>query len=466
MANKNKGKMVQMLSPENYIRKKARSLPIYECRINEEWEESKMAQLSVVRQHTNGNITACYYLVDLMCLGIKDTDYMFNAPIQAFREHIEKIEEHMDMITIDYVLAHNIIYAGLEYAEEYGFKPHKDFTSITRFMLEEDTDDIELIDIECGLDGQPTYMQGPFDDEVKVKKIIAQLEKTAGPDNYSVLMEEDDDVDLFAPDGFDDDFDNDFDEDEFEEMPANEKKELFFNLNSRLESLTEEEHKHFFSLTNSIVDDLVDVDLHNQIYDEYFEDLNIETEEDEIPDQLLGIRSGDQPVSEEVKNRFIELYEQSAENPKQAAKELKIFEKKTNGLPCVYFLELILLQLQESPKYPTILKEYAMKYSDYPLIRILWVTEQAITTRNLKEIPEYPFKFETFFPDRETIHPIEKHLFLTMHAFATANGTDINRIDAFSSVLNDLDLHEVDEEVLRAIITLIKVNYLLSYLTR
>ena len=31
MANKNKGKVIQMLSPENYIRKKARSLP---CLLN------------------------------------------------------------------------------------------------------------------------------------------------------------------------------------------------------------------------------------------------------------------------------------------------------------------------------------------------------------------------------------------------------------------------------------------------
>jgi hypothetical protein len=68
MANKNKGKVVQMLSPENYIRKKARSLPIFECRVNGEWKESKMAQVLVARRHTNGNITACFYLVDLMCL--------------------------------------------------------------------------------------------------------------------------------------------------------------------------------------------------------------------------------------------------------------------------------------------------------------------------------------------------------------------------------------------------------------
>lgn len=458
MANKNKGKVVQMLSPENYIRKKARTLPIYECSINEDWEESRMVQLSVARKHTNGNITACFYLVDLMCLGIKDSTFMFNAPIHAYREQIEKIDNQIPLVEIDYILAHNIVFAGLEYAEEYGFKPHKDFTSITQFMLEEDTDDIELLEIECGMNDKPTYMRGPFDDDVKVKKIIAQLEKTAGPGNYSFVDKMDDDFD-------DDDIDDDFDEDEFEGMTAIEKKELFLSLSSRLESLTDKENKRFALIANSIVDDLVDVELHDQIFDEYFEDLDIVTEEDEIPNQLLGCELGDPRISEEMKTHFIEIYKLTTENPKQAAKELKIFEKEANGLPCVYFLELLLLQTKESPKYPRILKEYALKYPDYPLIRLLWVTEQVTSTRNLKGIQEYPFKLETFFPDRETIHSIEKYYFLTLHAFLTAAENDINRIEAFSSVLGDLDLPEVDEEVLGTIMSMIKVNYLLSYLT-
>lgn len=31
MTEKKKGKVVQMLSPENYIRQKAPTLPVYEC---------------------------------------------------------------------------------------------------------------------------------------------------------------------------------------------------------------------------------------------------------------------------------------------------------------------------------------------------------------------------------------------------------------------------------------------------
>jgi hypothetical protein len=112
MANKNKGKVIQMLSPENYIHKKARSLSMHECWINADWEDSGMASIIVSRIHTNENITFCLYLVDLLCLGVKDSSYKFNVTETEFRNFIERIEESMEMEMIDYVLANNIILSG------------------------------------------------------------------------------------------------------------------------------------------------------------------------------------------------------------------------------------------------------------------------------------------------------------------------------------------------------------------
>src|SRR5450759_3092033 len=193
MANK----VIQMLSPGNYIRKKARMLPSYECLVNSNWEKSKMAHVVVARRHTNGNITACFYLVDLMLLGVKETFYMFNVPLFEYKGKIDMISDGMDMEPISYILVHNIVYAGLEFAEEYGFSPYKDFTSITSFMLEEDNDDIELIDVECGFDRKPAYMRNPFDNNTRVNNIITRLEKTAGPGNFIIfddVDEEDEDI--------------------------------------------------------------------------------------------------------------------------------------------------------------------------------------------------------------------------------------------------------------------------------
>jgi len=459
MAKNNKGKVVQMLSPENYIRKKARTLPVYKCIVNEDWDESKIVQLSVSRNHTNGNITACFYLIDLLCLGVKDTHYVFNIPKNEYEGIIEDTRNEMPTVDISYELAHNIVFAGLEFAEDYGFKPHKDFTSVTRFMLEEDTEDIELMEIECGINGQPVYMRGPYDDDAKVKRITAQLEETAGPGNYTIMNDEFDDE-------FDDD-DDEFDDNleaEIEGLSASEKKNLFLDMSFRLENLTKNESERFLLVIDSIVDDLIDVDLHNQIYDEYDNNLNIETDEDEIPDELLGIQPGDAPITDELKAQFLALYELIMEDPKQAAINITKFKTEANGLACADLLELFLLQANESSKYPKLLKKYAGKYPKYQLIQVLWATEQIITKTNGEKIQENQFKLKSFFPNRATIHPIEKYYFLSMQAYLATLTYDINRIEAFSSILGNLNLDEVHETTLNALLLMIKTNYLISYL--
>lgn len=162
MAKKKKGKVIQMLSPENYIKQRARTLPIYECRINSDWEISKLANIFVARKHTNGNLTVGLYLVDLKCLGVKDAYYFFNISEVEYEELIEKSVGVVDLDHVPYPLVHNIIYAGVEFAEEYGFKPCKEYASVAKYILEEDTEDIELIDIDCGENGKPFYISGPF----------------------------------------------------------------------------------------------------------------------------------------------------------------------------------------------------------------------------------------------------------------------------------------------------------------
>ncbi|PKL15207.1 MAG: hypothetical protein CVV49_21760 [Spirochaetae bacterium HGW-Spirochaetae-5] len=173
-----------MLSPENYIRKKARALPMYECLINANWKDTKIVQISVARKHTNENITAALYLIDLACLGVKDTFYIFNTPENEYRKKMDQWIDTNDTNKVDYILVHNIVYASIAFAEDFGFEPHKDFTLVTKFLLEEDNDDVDLLEIECGMDGKPAYFRGPFDDAIKANRIITRLEKNAGSGNY------------------------------------------------------------------------------------------------------------------------------------------------------------------------------------------------------------------------------------------------------------------------------------------
>lgn len=141
----------KQLSPENYIKTKARTLPIDACYINSDWKENGLANVFVVRKHTNGNFTFGVYLVDLFALGTKDTFFNFNQPPDVLNNLLFRA----NIVKTDYNLVHNIVFGGNEYALENGFKIHKDFEKLTKYILEIDDDIIPLIDIEFGKEGKP-----------------------------------------------------------------------------------------------------------------------------------------------------------------------------------------------------------------------------------------------------------------------------------------------------------------------
>ncbi len=130
-----------------------------------------------MRRHVNGNVTGADFLVDLRCLGVKDVHWFFNEYESSL---MEKFSVGGHLQPTDYATAHNIVYAGYEFALEFGIQPHKDF-AVARFILEEDTDDIPLMDIETGDNGIPhliEYHPGQYADA------LAKLKKNAGEGNY------------------------------------------------------------------------------------------------------------------------------------------------------------------------------------------------------------------------------------------------------------------------------------------
>jgi hypothetical protein len=192
MAPKNRKKTSTSTGPvsaKTYFQSgQARKLPIHACFVTEQWQTSGMVQVIVSRRHVTGNITTCFYLVDLLCAGVKDSMYIFNEPEDSLNEIKENIEtKGVSLESCDYALAHNIIFAGLEFAAEYGIEPIEEF-AITKMMLEEDDETIELIDVECGKDGQPFLVDNGYDP--RIPYYLRQLKKNAGEGNYQFVVGE------------------------------------------------------------------------------------------------------------------------------------------------------------------------------------------------------------------------------------------------------------------------------------
>jgi hypothetical protein len=149
------------LSPRKYIMTKARGLPIYKCLINDNWKEELLAQVVVTRKHTNGNITGGIYVIDLLDRGLDDAVVVFNKPEEEFFEVLTGDAEGYEFEETSYEFAHNMIFQGVDFAEDQGFNPMKKL-DLGAFILEEDTEAIDFVYIPFGEEAK-TELVNNFD---------------------------------------------------------------------------------------------------------------------------------------------------------------------------------------------------------------------------------------------------------------------------------------------------------------
>jgi hypothetical protein len=466
MSKKNKSGIIQMLSPENYIRQRARSLPIYECYANPDWQDEKIANVIITRRHINGNVTICTYLVDLLCLGVKDTSYFFNKSEIEYREFIKDMIEQSDAKLVGYTLAHNIIFAGIEFADEFGITPHKDFSSITSFMLEEDSEAIELIEIECGNDGKPLYMPGPYESAATKQRILDKLERNAGPGNYEYITE------ISKPHDFDEDMEDDdienYDEDYDEEFGITYEEALSIHaeLSDKLEYLDLSEFEKYSNAIERLFVELVDSDLSDQYYEEFIDDLDIEVSTDELPDEMLGIQQGYPGLTPNQQATYIKVYNLATENSKKALRLFEKFRKDLPESPYIAFLELHIIEKPGDPHYITKLQHYARQYPDYPLIRLHWLRYKAINENNNEPIDKEIRSLSEIFKNRQYIHEMEQIAYLYYCTFLVIINGDPSRISAYYQVISDL---EIPDEITAPFLIMgfyIKVKLVKEYLSQ
>ena len=172
------------LSPKKYIITKGKKLPFYECYINSNWKNHGLATIAISKKMPSGKFIIAVYMVDIFCLGLKNTFYNFNFDSIKYNEFVERLKENPEgQQSCDISLAHDIIYGAVDYADEIGFKPHKDFT-VTKHLLDPELITDGINEIEFGKDGKPFFISGPNDN---VPLIIGILERNVGKGNYNYM---------------------------------------------------------------------------------------------------------------------------------------------------------------------------------------------------------------------------------------------------------------------------------------
>lgn len=193
----------------SYFVKHAREYPIFGCWLMQGWKDEGLTPVLIARKQAEDKVIFASYLVDFLCLGVKDALSNGDFPLKRFMDKLEDLcQGEPEPCDVDF--AHEMVYGAIEYARRYGFEPHPDFQKAAQVL---DPPDIHPArhDIEFGKNGMPLFIPGPYDNG---EAIIARLRRTAGEGNYSAMLVYDDDEDDYDDDdNYIDDDQEDFEDD-------------------------------------------------------------------------------------------------------------------------------------------------------------------------------------------------------------------------------------------------------------
>lgn len=139
--------------------------------------------VTVVAVRERGSkVSACSYLVDVYCLGVKNatgprvldrrklSEYVF----QTFRSYGDP------PLAAPLELAQNLVFGAILYARSLGFEPHPDFEACASHLGQWEGASV----IGFGYEGKPLFIQGPHDNAAQ---IIKTLQDKIGPNGFHVI---------------------------------------------------------------------------------------------------------------------------------------------------------------------------------------------------------------------------------------------------------------------------------------
>jgi hypothetical protein len=146
-------------------------------------EESGLVGVVVGRRERGRRVSACGYLVDLYCLGVKNAlgpRRMDEAELGPFvHEFCSAFDAPPQPITVE--VASRLVWGAVDYAGRLGFEPHRDFAAAAGHLGQR----LPGAGIRFGREGRPFYVQGPNDNPARV---LRTLEATVGPGNFHFLI--------------------------------------------------------------------------------------------------------------------------------------------------------------------------------------------------------------------------------------------------------------------------------------
>ncbi|WP_216210359.1 helix-turn-helix domain-containing protein [Amycolatopsis aidingensis] len=136
----------------------------------------------VARALRRHRVSACGFLVDVYCLGVKNVIPAREMDQQALPMFVDAFFENFATgpLQVPLELAQHLVFGAVEYARGLGFPPHEEFAAAAGHLGSWTGPS----PIGFGKDGVPVYVPGPHDDPDAAYRT---LENAVGPGNFEFV---------------------------------------------------------------------------------------------------------------------------------------------------------------------------------------------------------------------------------------------------------------------------------------
>jgi hypothetical protein len=145
--------------------------------------KSGLVTVLVAGERGGSRVSACGYLVDVYCLGVKNAFGPHNLDRPKLPEFVHQYFRSYDAppLVAPVELARHLVFGAIAYARDLGFEPAPDFGACARHLGPWEGPGA----IGFGRNGKPFFMAGPYDNAASVVKT---LERSAGQGNFDFLV--------------------------------------------------------------------------------------------------------------------------------------------------------------------------------------------------------------------------------------------------------------------------------------
>ncbi len=160
--------------------------PVYECRMPTRLFEMGIGNVVFARRLPSGTISMAVFLLDVFCLGVKDALWR-TVEAGKYAEMIAKLAHDGPLENIDPACARKLIEGAIEYAAQFGLRPHSDYKQAEKIFGDADAAACPL-SFKYGHGGKPFYISGPNDSPARARQVASMLEQHCGPDGFEYVV--------------------------------------------------------------------------------------------------------------------------------------------------------------------------------------------------------------------------------------------------------------------------------------